>query len=198
MEVHDAINEIKHALNEVHGEGNQFIHIQSLINFLESLEKDASMSIEMRKLQHKSNLEWYKAQRQFEIENYRAQVLSNAEMFKSVIQTGQGALKASFFINGGAAVALLAFIGNIWTKIQGPAVVTALISSLISFGGGVLLGAIATGTTYLGQVTYAKKWIKWGVILNIVSILIVIGAYFSFASGIWFMRNAFVTHLIQK
>jgi hypothetical protein len=198
MEAQDAIKEIKHALNEVHGKGNEFVHIQSLINFLEALEKNASMSIEMRKHQHESNLEWYKAQRQCEIENYKAQVLSDAEMFKSVIQAGQGALKASLLINGGAAVALLAFIGNIWTKMQGPAVVNALISSLISFGGGVLLGAIATGITYLTQATYEQKWAKSGSLLNIFSILFVIGAYVSFICGIWFMRNAFITHLIQK
>ncbi|MBU4232539.1 MAG: hypothetical protein KKD99_01505 [Proteobacteria bacterium] len=198
MEANDAIKEIKHALNEVHGEGNEFVHIQSLINFLESLDKSASMSIEMRKTQHESNLEWYKAQRQFEIENYKAKVLSDAEMFKSVIQTGQSALKISFIINGGAAVALLAFIGNIWTKMQGPEVVNDLISSLISFGGGVLLGAIATGITYLTQATFSKNWVKGGNLLNIISIIFVIGAYICFGSGIWFMRNAFITHLIQK
>jgi hypothetical protein len=198
MEVHDAISEIKHALNEVHNEGNEFIHIESLLDFLESLKKNASMSIEMSKLQHESNLEWYKAQRQCEIENYKAQVLSEAEMFKSVIQAGQSALKTSFLINGGAAVALLAFIGNIWTKMQGPAVVNALISSLISFGGGVLLGAIATGITYLTQAFYGKKWVKSGNVMNICSIIIVVCVYLCFVSGIWFMRNAFITHLIQK
>jgi hypothetical protein len=198
MEAQDVIKEIKHALNEVHGEGNEFVHIQSLNNFLESLEKNASMSIEMRKLQHESNLEWYKAQRQCEIENYKAQVLSDAEMFKSVIQAGQGALKASLLINGGAAVALLAFIGNIWAKIQSQDVAYYLITSLIIFGGGVLFGTLSTGITYLTQATYSKQCIKSGNILNIFSISFVIGAYICFVIGIWFVRNAFMTHLIQK
>lgn len=85
MEVHEAINEIKHALNEVHGKGNEFVHIQSLINFLESIENNASVSIGLRKLQHESDLESYKAKNQAEIERYKAQVIADNEMFKSVI-----------------------------------------------------------------------------------------------------------------
>jgi len=37
-------------------------------------------------------------------------------MFKSVIDAGTVALRSATLINGGAAVALLAFIGNIWEK----------------------------------------------------------------------------------
>jgi hypothetical protein len=196
MEAHDAIKEIKHALNEVHGEGNEFVHIQSLINFLESLEKSASMSIEMRKLQHESNLEWYKAQRQCEIENYKAQISYDIEMVKSVKEAGQTALKTSFLINAGAAVALLAFIGNIWNKTQAAIVIKALANSLGIFSVGVLFVAIATGITYLTYNFYALKWNKTGAMVNIVSILCVIMSYITFIFGIIYMYKAFITHFL--
>lgn len=38
----------------------------------------------------------------------------NLEMLKATITTGQTALKSSLLINGGAAVAMLAFVGNMW------------------------------------------------------------------------------------
>jgi hypothetical protein len=196
MEVQDAINEIKHDLIEVQDEGNEVVHIQSLINFLESFEKSASMSIEMRKLQHASDLEWYKAKNQVEIEEYKAKITYGLEMVKSVKEAGHTALKTSFLMNAGAAVALLAFIGNIWNKTQAAIVIKALANSLGLFSLGVLFVAIATGTTYLTNNFYAVKWNKTGAIVNIISILCVIMSYLTFIFGIIYMYKAFITHFL--
>jgi hypothetical protein len=119
METHKAINEIKKALSAVQKEGQEFVHIPTLNNFLDTLEKDASFSKDVAKFQHEANLEWYKAQ-----------VIFDLEMFKSVLMAGQTALRTSFLINGGASVALLAFIGNIWDKTQTAIVIKTLANSL--------------------------------------------------------------------
>jgi hypothetical protein len=185
METHEAINEIKVALSGVQSEGQEFVHIPALNNFLDALEKSATLSKDVAKFQHESNMEWYKAQVNFDL-----------EMFKSVIMAGQTALKTSFLINGGAAVALLAFIGNIWNKTQTIIVIKTLANSLVIFSAGVLFVAIATGTTYLTQNFYAYKWNKTGAIVNIVSILCVIMSYLTFILGIIYMYKAFITHFL--
>lgn len=119
METSEAIEEIRKAISDVQSKGQDFVHIPALHTFLQSLEKDAKLSADGRKLQHESKMDWYKAQRQ-----------SDLEVFKSVISTGQTALKTSFLVNGGAAVALLAFIGNVWSKVQAPVVAKGLTSAI--------------------------------------------------------------------
>ena len=57
------------------------------------------------KAQHKNQLAQYNAER-------AAELSFDIEMFKSVIIAGQAALKSAILINGGATVALLAFIGS--------------------------------------------------------------------------------------
>lgn len=183
METHEAIKEIKLALSSVQSEGQEFVHIPALNNFLDGLEKSATLYKDTVKFQHESNMEWYKAQRQVDL-----------EMFKSVMQTGQTALRTSFLINAGAAIALLAFIGNIWNKAQSSNVIKALANSLCIFSIGVLFVAIATGTTYLTQNAYAFNWKKTGITINIFTILFVISSYITFLFGLIYIYKAFITH----
>ncbi|MFD3283846.1 hypothetical protein ACE41O_12040 [Alteromonas macleodii] len=68
------------------------------------------------------------------------------EHFKSVIQMAELALKSSIMINGGAAVALLTFVGN--SKAEDK---TFLVYSLFAFSLGVLFGAISALLAYLAQ-----------------------------------------------
>jgi hypothetical protein len=184
METHEVLQQIKTALANVQADGKDFVHIPTLKQFLNNLEKDATLSSEMRMLQHESNLEWYKAQSQADV-----------EMFKSVIQAGQTALRTSFLVNGGAAVALLAFIGNVWAQTQTLVVAKALTLSLSLFSAGVLIGAVATGTTYISQAFFARAWEKTGYGFQFLTIALVIAAYSVFGGGIWFARKAFLTHL---
>jgi hypothetical protein len=66
-------------------------------------------------------------------------------------------IKALLAINGGAAVALLAFAGNI-AKNGGNAasVASHLANSLLGFGLGALLGALGFLTAYLTQLQYGR------------------------------------------
>ena len=67
------------------------------------------------------------------------------EHFKSVISMAELALKSAIFINGGASVALLTFIGNIKSGDK-----NFLVYSLCSFAFGGLFGAIGScGLSYL-------------------------------------------------
>lgn len=98
------------------------------------------------------------------------------------------ALKSSLLINGGASVAMLAFIGNVWGKQNGfSCLLEQLALSLAFFVFGVLSAAIAAGFTYLSQAGYAGEFgkisNKIGVVSHVVTVLSVVASYFLFAKG---------------
>ena len=72
--------------------------------------------------------------------------MSNADgasRYETVITYARDTLKAAMLINGGAAVAVLAFIGKIWSSNAGSEVTVLLPSALATFSLGVLLAGIA-------------------------------------------------------
>jgi len=70
------------------------------------------------------------------------------EGFRFTLQLAQAALKSSILINGGGAIARLAFMGHLF-DVSDLAMAEYLSSSLIVFAIGNLVGAIASGATYL-------------------------------------------------
>ena len=187
MDIKDAIQQIKMALAEVEAKGQAFVHIPALKQFLDGMEKNATTSIEAQKLQHQSNLEWYKAQNQ-----------ARLEMLKSTMEAAHSALKASLIVNGGAAVALLAFVGNVWTKSQTAAVAHALATSVGWFSGGVLLAGLATFATYFTQFFYSREHKKTGIGFHIGAVGFVALSYVAFGLGVFSAYGAFLDHLVPK
>ena len=70
--------------------------------------------------------------------------LKSIEHFKSVISMAELALKSSILVNGGAAVALLTFIGKVTSGDK-----SLLVYGLLCFSIGVLFGAISVSYTHL-------------------------------------------------
>jgi hypothetical protein len=138
-----------------------------------------------RQQKHSSDLTYYNAQVAFEVANY-------TESFKAVIQAGQTALKSAILINGGAAVALLAFIGSLWSSSPSIKVVESLSSSMQFFVFGVLSSAIATGIVYLAQYANMLKKSWTFRILNFISIILVIFSYICFVTGSYYGFQAFL------
>jgi hypothetical protein len=175
MESQEIINELKIITSEVHKKG-ELISPQALLDYLDALEKDAAESHKFHESQFKATCE------------------ANLEMFKSVILTGQSAIKSSILINGGAAVALLAFIGKIWTESQTQITTQLLISGLGYFVTGVLMGAFTSGFTYLSQLSYGHEHWKKGKALHAVAIISGLSAYALFGIGAWSVYGSFTTH----
>lgn len=135
------------------------------------------------------------AQNESALREYDAENQKQIEMFRATITSGQAALKSAILINGGASVALLAFIGNIWTKGTLQEAVDSLTLSIGLFAGGVLAAAIASGNAYLAQYCY-NRYPKWaGDVLNVITILLVIASYVLFAWGTYESYSAFAVHL---
>ena len=133
--------------------------------------------------------EGWKAQNEAKLEHYRAVCQYDLEQMRVVNLAGQSALKANVFLNAGAAVAILAFLANVFGNLESN-IAYKIIISIGIFSTGALLGSIATGFTYLSQYSFQDEKGKLGSILNLISNimvqisynLFVIGAYLTFLS----------------
>ena len=105
-------------------------------------------------------------------------------MFRAVITAGQNAIKTSFLLNGGAAVALLAFIAHM-ADVK-PETVPVFASCMVPFTIGVLIIAVTSGLTYITQWLYQRTSLagrKAGFWVNILCVVSGIASYLLFAWG---------------
>jgi len=181
--------EMKKTIAELKAKGVEAIKCENIIAYLEEVMK--SPEDEPRPI----DVEKYKADLQRWIDASRYEHESNLEMFRSVIASGQGAIKSSFLLNGGAAVALLAFIAHLaqFDKANVP----TFGACLVYFALGALAIVITSGFTYLCQWFYAsdRAWgQKVGFGLNVACILLGIGSYGIFAWGLFATYSTFVAY----
>lgn len=172
--------QLKNTIEDLKKNGNTSIDCDILISYLEKVINSSSKNLTQADIEH------YKAQLQLWVEAEKRNHSADLEMFRSVIQSGQNALKSSFLLNGGASVALLAFIGKL-TEEQASRI-PGFAYPLSVFVTGVLSIALASGATYLSQWFYAapEAWKqKTGFSFNILSIILGIFSYVFFMWGIY-------------
>lgn len=110
------------------------------------------------------------------------------ETYKSLMQYGSGALRFVLLVNGGAAVALLTFVGNVIGK-GGILPDIRWIMGLFLLG--VLLGGFATATSYITQfVLYNEateqrlpKALGGHMVWLCLSLIFILGGIVSFGAG---------------
>ncbi|QSX39468.1 hypothetical protein [Shewanella cyperi] len=123
---------------------------------------------------------------EFLLEDKKHHNATKQELFKAAIQAGQNALKTAFLLNGGASIALLAFISKLAESQYHSNQVPLFADCLVKFVIGVFLIAFATGTNYLSQWLYAANTTNgnaWGNRVNIMSLLLGLGSYTFFCLG---------------
>ncbi|TDX29081.1 hypothetical protein DFO67_108125 [Modicisalibacter xianhensis] len=139
-------------------------------------------------------MEAYRADLTAGISSSQQQHEYNLEMLRSVITVGQFALKSSLLINGGAAVALLAFIGNIWKAPGSGPSISLLATAMLHYVAGVLSSAMASGATYFSQAGYGGEFgtisTTAGRIGHFLAVIFVFWAYFLFGRGSWLSFSA--------
>jgi hypothetical protein len=163
------------------------IKCDNLIAYLEEIMNSPDEEISP------SGMEKYKAELQVWIKKHEAEQIYTVEKSRTVILTGQNALKTAFLMNGGATVALLAFLGKL--SDQHPDKIPAFASCMVIFVIGVLAITMASGSTYLSTGFYAgaKSWQKrTGFWLNIFTIFFGVASYGFF---IWGTIRAYKTFL---
>lgn len=123
-------------------------------------------------------------------QEYQTQVKAWLEVLKAARE----AIKSATLVNGGAAVALLAFLGRGAKDDKA----LGMACAMMIFAVGVFLAAVAAGGMYCTQWCYAReKWEKSrretvGDRWRHVTIFFVAGSYISFLVGAWRAYYAFV------
>jgi hypothetical protein len=172
--------------------GTAAIYCDNLINYLKEVENSPELE------STPADLERYKADLQNWVEQNKHQHDSKLELFRAVITAGQNAIKSSFLLNGGAAVALLAFIGHLASVNQEK--VATFGNCLLPFTYGVLAVAVTSGLTYLCQWFYASNnqlVTKWdvGFKFNILCIFTGFSSYGFFVWGLYLSYKALSSYV---
>ncbi len=181
------------------------INVNDLDKLLNELEKEYSQhDIPIPEIPSEVKTAYYKAQWESILAQYNVERDSIRDSFRAVIQAGQSALKNAILINGGGAAALLAFLGHIWITKPVANISSYLPYSLLAFALGVLMAAIASGTTYLSQGYYTRYLndksnqllLKRGDCRNKITIILIVFSYFLFLSGIFISFYSFHLHFM--
>jgi len=129
---------------------------------------------------------------------FAAQNNARLEHYKTVNASGDVALKSAILINGGAAVALLAFLGNISKEDALSRAVTQQIPlPMLCFSVGVLFAAIATGMKYLAMRNAGDGESCRFKVYNNISISLVALSYAGFLFGGVLACRAFLKPLAE-
>lgn len=116
--------------------------------------------------------------------------MAEKSMEDHLIEISQYVFKTIIMINGGATIALLAFIGNIWNKDGAYQLMPSLAISMASFASAVLCGALGTGVIYICNMHYAKGLNFVAGAFRAVAIILAIGSYVLFGCGIYYTYQA--------
>ena len=189
MSVKQFAAQFKALIEDIKSKGTAAIYCDNLIAYLTEVQNSPQSE------PSPVEIERFKADLQTWVESKKHQHEQQLEMFRSVITSGQGAIKSSFLLNGGAAVALLAFIGHL---AQFNAIKVAIFApSMLPFALGVLAIAITAGFMYLSQWLYASTHPsarKAGFIFNILCILLGLSSYGLFAWGLLSTYRLFLAY----
>ena len=135
------------------------------------------------------NTEAWQHQRQVEL-----------ELMRAVTVHGTATLKALFLMNGGAAVALLAFAGHLWSRSEGvPDNFPHITDAMWTFLVGVFVSASAAATTYLTDIfnqmmfldpPRQSAWRKVAFGFHGLTIALSVGGLLTFLWGAWLATQA--------
>jgi fructose-1,6-bisphosphatase/inositol monophosphatase family enzyme len=137
MNASEAIKRIQEALDEAEKTGLTAIPVENLRNYLAQLASAATTDSEA----DSNRFEAWKTQ-------FAAEAAHSVEMFKSVVEAGQTALKSAILINGGAAGILFSFAASAmakWDIKPGTPILTEIGHALLAFMVGVGAAGTATG-----------------------------------------------------
>lgn len=118
--------------------------------------------------------------------------MAEKSMEDHLIEISQYAFKTIIMINGGATIAVLAFIGNVWAKDNSNQLIPSLANSMAVFAIAVLCGTLGTGVIYLCNMHYAKNLNFVGGMFRGVAIVLAIVSYVLFGCGIYYAYQAFI------
>lgn len=184
----DLVAHIREDLNQVRRAGHQGVALAEmdayLVNLLQAIEKDPQGINDFAIQRMKGATDLFLARLKHAAD-------SDLEMFRSVVTAGQSALRAAMAINGLAATAVLAFLGNALAHPTTPGFVAPFAVPLACFIFGVLATSVGYGSNYVSQWLYGKHREGAGHIFNVVSIALTCASYGGFGFAAWCLFKLF-------
>jgi hypothetical protein len=173
-----SIKNLQTELNRLTQEGQSTVSIEALQAYLTQIEGQDRRPDDLL-------IADFNAKHQSAVEEYKEGRAEWRELFKAVISNGQATIRLLATINGGGSLALLAFIGKVWSDSfsqshMGQNVTYALLFLCIGLG----ISAFTQGLAYVGQhfFTYGNE--KVGNALQVVTGLFGILSLVSFFTGV--------------
>ncbi len=198
MNAQDVVELLHESIRTAKQGGMSTVPVERLEAFAHEVGKIVSESPSQTVLSE-AELERYKTKLNSWLGSQQRQHEWNLEMLRSTISFAQMALKSSLLINGAAAVALLAFIGNVWRSKEHIATIIGVANSMGYFVSGVLTAAVAAGFAYLAQAGYGNEFGRAsrliGLAGHIFSALFVVSSYCLFGYASYLAYYAFVCHI---
>ncbi|MBQ4840038.1 hypothetical protein [Pseudoalteromonas luteoviolacea] len=160
-----SIKIIQDELQKLSKQGENYVSIESLQDYLENLNQNEDKRNDLV-------LADFNAKCQSAVEQYKEDCAEWRELFKSVISNGQATIRMLATINGGAALALLAFIGKVWSPdfpntFTGYNITLSLLFLCIGLG----ISALTQGLAYLGQHCFTYKRDNVGFIIQKIAVV---------------------------
>jgi hypothetical protein len=173
---------------------------------------DPARDLERFKAQLQSELERYKVTLQAQqnqwlesIETNRHAWISGREddriLVRAVIEFSSMTIRSLILVNGGAAIGILTFLGNLWNKDAPIAKASAIAigPGLAGFIVGLSCALLTSGFAYLTQVAFSElsregnnPARKWGNRLRVVAIIMALCSLVSFLLGAWKCMAVFI------
>jgi hypothetical protein len=193
LSAEQAVALLRSTLTEVQAKGQMTVPVAPLQQFLSNVTPSPAQSevkrpnVPLELLRDSLNAQW-----QANLAHDKAVHTSNLEMFKSVLEATKGAIQSLFVINGGAAVALLAFIGHLASLSGGGASIPAFADVMLSFVGGAGFAVLLAVSVCLGQKAFYQKWTRTGNAMFYVSLFLGLASFVCFGLGCSCGYKAFV------
>ena len=120
-----------------------------------------------------------------ELEHYNSALTRWKPGFEAAIRFGEMAIKSLLILNGGSALALIAFLGQMSSSSSSQTTTAALFFwPLLCFGVGAAFSTLSAMMAYVAQITYVEsEYHKLGNSLRYMTIIISVLAWLFFVGG---------------
>jgi len=182
----EVVDLLKGEIQQAKAKGLTLVSLESLEHVSDTLEEQCQATKEGVP-RSEEQMEYLKAQITDQLNDNQREFESSLEMLRSTIAISHIALKSSILINGGAAVAMLAFMGGAWSRLPSQSAKAAIALALSMFVYAVLVAGVSTGCAYIAQAGLGGEWGKHsekiGEIFRWITIILFFGSMALFYLG---------------
>jgi hypothetical protein len=149
MRTDELISELNNQIQDAKSRGLSQVSLKSLEALVSELQQLHESGAGRADLGDEFVLEQYKAGLAFNLAQNQSQIDLAFERMRTTNVAGDAAIRTLVLINGGAAIALLAFLGHVVAQTGGTFSGEMLAQSMALFVGGVAMAGLAAGLKFL-------------------------------------------------